>query len=1039
MSTHSFKILNASAGAGKTFALVKEYLLLILSSDKPTIFQHILALTFTNKAVAEMKGRILEMLWAMAFEPDSEAAMCEALLNELPFDKKQLQHKSALLLRKIFKEYGRFDIITLDRLTYSIVRTFSKDLKLPHHFEVVLEKDELLLKMLQNLFDEIGTNAQLTQTLLGFSQFKISQQQSWDIEKELYDMAQSLLKENDRFAVEELQKLDDPTWINLKSHFQANLSKIENEIVSDAKHILQKIKEKNLTPDDFYKKVLYTHFEHLENKHFEGRFNNQLELALKGEKPLYKKTTSSAIVNEIEELRPLLLEFYLLTRISVGRWLLCRSILKQWTPMSLLREMGKRLNTLQFEQQKMLLGQFNNRISKIVQDLPAPFIYERLGARYHHYFIDEFQDTSVLQWENLIPLIGNALEGETSTGQNGTLFLVGDPKQAIYRWRGGNNQQFLNLLNKQIPFQIEPLIETLETNYRSYDKLIHFNNDFFKSVLEVLTSSTLKNLFKTSTHQKTNSKKGGLVTLSFISQNLKKEEENQVYSLRTIQRIEESIDVGFEHRDIAILVRTGEQAKTIGKILLQNSMPFQSEETLYLSEAANVCFLIQLLRLVSNPNEKQLKKELLDYVWQYGPKINEDYHSFVAPLLDLAPRPFFEFLNTVCKSSFQFKIFKNLSLYESILYSLSHFPFLEKDDSFMLFFLEYVFEFTKTHGGNRTQFLDHWTQVEDTVKVNEPEEKNAIRIMTIHKAKGLEFPVVILPFLDKDLYGVSAFPIWYNLKEISFNKLPWAWVSFSKKIKEFGANGQLFYERQRQAQEADAINVLYVALTRAKQCLHIITKNTNSERKTYALLFKNYVLSSGNEVHDDSFFSWGSISKQEGSKADQMVKIPFEINTNLNWKQKLIVTQHHRENKVNKAIARGILLHQLMEKVDQATPQKIIDSYDEGELSKKEREHYLALMNQIIAHPQLKTYFNTTNSIYCEIEILAPQKPILRPDRVVIKNDHAAIIDYKSGIPKREDKIQMEAYEDRLKSMGISTVRKFLIYTQKGLEVEELK
>ena len=170
-----------------------------------------------------------------------------------------------------------------------------------------------------------------------------------------------------------------------------------------------------------------------------------------------------------------------------------------------------------------------------------------------------------------------------------------------------------------------------------------------------------------------------------------------------------------------------------------------------------------------------------------------------------------------------------------------------------------------------------------------------------------------------------------------------------------------------------------------------------------------------------------------------MTKIPFEINTNFNWKQKLIAAQYYGGKVMNTDIARGILLHQLMEKVDQAPPQKIIDYYYEGKLSKKEREHYLALMNQIITHPQLKNYFNTTNSVYCEMEILTPQKPMLRPDRVVIENDHAAIIDYKSGIPKRGDKIQMEAYEDSLKSMGISTVRKFLVYTGKGLEVEELK
>jgi len=1040
MESHSFKIINAAAGAGKTFALVKQYLLLLLSANQPPAFQHILALTFTNKAVAEMKGRILKMLWSLAHNPKTEVAMCEALLKELPLNQEQLQAKSLLVLRKIFKDYGRFEVITLDKLTYSIVRTFAKDLHLPHQFEVVLQQKEVLLEMVHKLMDEIGTNDSLTQMLLTFSEFKMSQDKNWDVEKELMEMAESLLKENDRQAVETLQQMDKSVWGALKTHFVTLSVSLEQQLVTLAEETLREIEQQGLTPDDFFKKTFYNHFKKISEKQFEGRFKNQLEQALLGEKPLYKKTTPPAAVATIEDLRSYFTTQFENTRRLIGQWLLSQAIIKQWTPMALLREMEQRLNDLQQENQMMLLGQFNSRISKIVQEQPVPFIYERLGAQYRHFFIDEFQDTSVLQWENLIPLVGNALESETSTGERGSLFLVGDPKQAIYRWRGGNNQQFLNLLYGKSPFQIDPLVSSLQHNYRSCDQLIHFNNDFFKSILNRLSSPSLKRLFEESAPQLPTSKKGGMVSLSFLPKGLTKAEALPEYVSKTLAHIREASEAGYTYEDMAILVRTGEQAKEMGAALLANNIPFLSQETLYLAEAANVQFLIQLLQLEQSPQEKHLQKGLLDYVWHYGPGEMEDYHSFANTCLSQSTYGFFELLNQQFESTFKLKTFQKLSLYEAILYALSSFSFLQRQDAFMLYFLDYTFEFSLQKGGTKTGFLTHWEQESASLKIAQPEGENAVQIMTIHKAKGLEFSVVILPFLDKELHSKRAFPIWFPLREEPYSKLPWAWISFSQKIQEFGPEGISFFQAQQQAQEADALNVLYVALTRAKERLYILTTNSDEKTLTYAHLLKQYVLQKGKAVEDHSVFCWGDSSAKASESESKKEEEALQLQGNLNWVEKLILTNNEGSVAGLEARQEGLLLHRLMEKIDRATPEKIVaeEPLLQGAPRASNRQYYTALMEEMINHPQLKNYYNTKATVYCEHEILVPQERTLRPDRLVVHADHAALIDYKTGTPKNEDALQMLAYEKALQAMGSQKIKKFLVYTQNELIVKEL-
>ncbi len=1040
MANQAFKIVNAAAGAGKTFSLVKHYLLLLLKSNNPYAYQHILALTFTNKAVAEMKGRLLKTLWALAHEPEKAPEMCQALLEALPISQKQLQEKSLLILRKIFKDYGRFEVITLDKLTYSLVRTFAKDLKLPYQFEVVLQEEELLRHMLQRMMDEIGSNTELTQTLLGFSQFKMAHDKNWDVEKELFEMARSLLKENDRNAVEAVQQLEGETWFALKQQFSTQLKALEARLVEQAQHTLNEIEKHGLTPDDFYQKLLHKHFQKIVDKEFEGRFNNQLGLAIQGQKPLYKKSTPQSSIEKIEALRSFFEEQYETSYRLIGQWMLGQAILKQWIPMSLLRAMEQRLNALQQEEQKMLLGQFNTRISKVVQEQPVPFIYERLGAQYRHFFIDEFQDTSVLQWQNLVPLIGNALESETAAGEQGSLFLVGDPKQAIYRWRGGNNEQFLALLNKNTPFQLSPTVEVLSHNYRSLDELIHFNNRFFKTALKHLSSPALKTLYEDSAQQLPTDKKGGLVSVSFIPKKLKKEEAIPLYVEQTLDRIKKTRAAGYKHKDIALLVRTGDQAKALGNALLEEGIPFLSQETLFLAEAANVQFLIQLLQLCLTPQERRLKKGLLDYVWQYGCEQEISYHSFMETHLDLGTTSFFKALNQGFDSTFNFSDFKKYSLHEAVLYALSTFSFLKSQDAFMLYFLEHVFEYSQQYGGNIAAFLTHWERVSDTLKMAQPEGEDALQIMTIHKAKGLEFPVVILPFLDREMHSKLALSTWFPLNDSPFSELPWAYLPFSKKTQEYGLLGSAFYDWQRQAQEADALNVLYVALTRAKEQLHVVTKNTDSAIKTFALLFKEFATLEGHEVKDNSTFSWGASNHKAEKREAISVQNVLHMSNSLKWKEKLITPQIDRVPFGKSPQQRGLLLHRLMEKIDIATPEEIVAA--EPQLQEptlaEERGSYIRLLEQICQHPKLKNYYNTQASVHCEQEILVPTQPTLRPDRLVMHSDHTALIDYKTGAPKDEDIHQMNAYAEALENMGIIKIRKYLVYSQNELTVKEL-
>jgi len=450
----NFHIINAAAGSGKTYNLVLRYLTLLLGSKTPKPYRILLALTFTNKAVNELKNRILAVLFALSKDTFLDKNIKNTLCDGLAIDEKELSRRAQLMLRQILFEYGSFDVITLDKFTHRLIRTFVKELKLPFGFEVVLDPKSLLEETVSSIIEEVGKDELLTQLLNDFSISRVLQQNSWNIQKDLNEFAGILLNENDRIPLYDLKKKTILDHLEDFKTLSKEKLKAENKATEIATEALSLIHQHGLEKSDFYKGTLYNHFQAVVQRHYSKLYSNQLALALVGEKSLYKQSLDTKKKEIIDTIQVKLNEDYCEIKKYVGKALLSEATIKSWVPRSLLQRLEARLEVLQNRKEVRLLGEFNQKISKLVQDADAPFIYERLGERYQHYFLDEFQDTSKLQWTNLIPLISNALAGESLNGEQGSLLLVGDPKQAIYRWRGGDIKQFVNLFtHKDNPFR----------------------------------------------------------------------------------------------------------------------------------------------------------------------------------------------------------------------------------------------------------------------------------------------------------------------------------------------------------------------------------------------------------------------------------------------------------------------------------------------------------------------------------------------------------------------------------------------------------
>lgn len=1036
METSPYKIYSASAGSGKTYTLAKEYLKIILSSATAKSYRQILAITFTNKAVNEMKQRILDNLYAFS-KVDESVAPSDIFLDvakELNVSTEELQKRAKLVHKSILHNYAFFDISTIDKFTHRLIRTFAKDLKIPQNFEVVLDTELLLAEAIERLLAKAGTDKLLTNTLLEFTYEKIDDDKSWDISFDLNKVGKMLFNENNIEHLKNFKTKSITDFLALKKALIATLKNLEEAAILKAKTVGTIIETEGIDATDFPRQTLPNHFK----KIIEGEFNpTKLYNNKLGENLQDGKIFKASVKNAPDHIAPMLLEIYTSVKDTVYQRALYKNVYSNIVPLTVLNEIQKEINAICKERDQLTLASFNAIISKEIKNQPAPFIYERLGEKYRHYFVDEFQDTSELQWKNLIPLIGNALESLDDYGKKGSLLLVGDAKQAIYRWRGGKAEQFIQLTNKkELPYVLEPKTAELPRNYRSFSEIINFNNSFFTVTSDLLNNTTYADLYVSGNKQEVNSKTGGMVSLSFIP-NDKEENDNDLYCTSVLETITElTSEKKYNYKDICILVRSNSHSYVLADFLTAQKIPVISSESLLLKSSDKVSFLLNLLGYSTQPKDKDTSYEILYFLAEN----EEDTHNFIQTHLNNLE----EFL--LQNYDFAIDKLKQLSVFDAFEKAIHQFKLAETSDAYLISLMDEVLDVEQKDGVSAQTFLAFWDKKKDKLSLKAPDNINAVQIMTVHKSKGLEFPIVIFPFANSFIYGRDE-KIWLPVDSQQFHGFSEMLVTKKQEMEEYGELAAALFTEEHSKQELDAFNVLYVALTRAVKALYVISKKELSAKgepnmNKYSGLFIKYLQQAGKWTDSRLVYNFGNLKLAEESnvKTNKLNHIAYQYSTKDRPSFKILTRSGMLwETGRDVALEKGNLIHLLLsyvqtkKDVDKAIAILIRD----GHLTHADKEVTKQKVLTVIEHPDLAIYYKEGNIVKNEKDIITAEGLLLRPDRVVINtNNEATVIDYKTGTPNNSYHQQVNSYAYALEAMNYKIAAKVIVYINDNITPE---
>lgn len=1046
----AFTIYNASAGSGKTYTLVKEYLKILFKSKSPLAFKNILALTFTNKAVAEMKERIIQTLREFSDEDilKDKNPMFETLIKELDIEPHLLHEKSKIILETIVHNYASFDISTIDKFNHKLIRTFAYDLKLPLNFEVELDTASLLSNAVDKLIDKAGTDNALTKILVDFAIEKADADKSWDVSYDFNNIAKLLIQENDIPYIETLKGKTLKDFESLKKHLIQSIKSLEDTIVATAQSALDLISNQGIDYSDFSRSTLPNHFKKASELDFIRLYENQLQNNLAERKGLYSTKLDTGKAETIEGILTNIEKNYLDVKQLVYHHKFLSSVYKNLTPLSVLNAINETLQELKNENDLLLISEFNSLISNEIKNQPAPYIYERIGEKFKHYFIDEFQDTSQLQWENLVPLVSNALSGENLKGDTGTAMLVGDAKQAIYRWRGGKAEQFIDLYTDGNPFFADKCVENLPANYRSLKQIVEFNNLFFKHLSDFVFSNIKHQTIYEESHQNSTIANEGFVELSFLdTRNMEQEENKDLLHcqkvLKTIKTVQEQ---GFQLNDICVITRKSKEGIAIAEYLSAENIPILSSESLLLQNSPEVLFINNIIALATQPKNAELKIEVLCYLAEYKLDL-QDKHSFYNGLVHMDVVKLFKRLSEF-GFYFNFEAILQLPLYEAVETIVRQFQLNTQSNAYLQFFMDEVLDYSQKQNASFLGFIAHWEYKKEKLSVVSPQGNNAVQIMTIHKSKGLEFPVVIFPYANQNIYFDMSPTTWFPVESNNFNGFSHLLLNMNKDIAEFGKLGERMYHEYRSEMELDTINLLYVVMTRAIEQLYVISEmdidaQQNEKTNLYSGLFIHYLKSINQWSDSQQTYTFGNPLHQLLAKEKKISVTQGQfISTPKEEHNLTIVTNsgYLWDTAQEKAQEKGNLVHSIMAEIKTISDVEMVmeNFYVTGKLNATQTKELTPLVYQIVNHPQISPYYKEEFIIITERDIITKNGDIWRPDRVVInKKNESVIIDYKTGAEKPSHLQQLLIYQLIIEEMGMKVTKKILIYINEDIQIKE--
>jgi len=1022
-----FYIYDASAGSGKTYTITREYLSILLKQDKVFAFQNILAITFTNKAAAEMKQRIIKALvyFAGLETEESHESLLDDVVSQTHLSKQEIKKKSLQILKYLIPNYAGFEVSTIDSFNHRIIRTFAKDLKLVQNFEIDLDTQPYIKQAIENLIEDVGYDKELTEWLVDFVQYKINRDKSGNIRLDLEDYAKLVLNEINYEALETLQQYNLKELKENKYQLQDKIKSIKQEIIATAEKFFKLIDSEGIEEKNFKGKYIPKYFRKLIGGEVQDKFESGWHNIK--ETDFYTKTQSLEITEKIDSIRPEIEDIFLKSKSLCIEYHLSEKVLKSFVPLSMISEIQKRINHIKTEEGILFVNDFNRIISKHIKHQPVPFIYERLGEKFRHYFIDEFQDTSKLQWENLMPLVDNAITAEHSDGNSGSLYLVGDVKQSIYEWRGGDPKQFLDLSqDNSNPFSIKAEKITLENNWRSSKTIVEFNNGFFNHAADYLTDPKHQHLYKNAT-QKHKKDLEGYVDIRFLKEQEDKSlmDNQRILSLQGI--IESVKSQGNELRDICILVRKNRFGTAIAEAFndLENPIPVVSQESLLIASDVKVQLLTQFLKLVENYEPEHSIDFILSW-FNYTHYDEALYHEALVQLKHLDYHVFFDHLKHYC-IDFETSIYENLSLYDKAEYVLRALDMGADANAYIQFFLDEVFEFSTSSTKSMSDFLEYWNDQKSNKSISTSESQNAVNIMTIHKSKGLEFPVVIYAHANFKLADLSKTEDWVSVDENKFG-VPFVYDNISKNSKTLSSSFEEVYHHNVSKQELASLNAAYVCMTRAVEQLYILSEPIRTRSVTFENILVGYLKHTGQYEDEKEHYVFG---KQKSKViAHSQNNIPNQSNFEsypAQYYYSSLTADNHIKEILSGALEYGREVHDYLQKIE------TINDVEKHHITHEVRQ----LLKEVINHHDLAGYFTKDWTIYNETDIIF-NGALLRPDRVCLKNKEAVIIDYKTGKEDPSHLKQLTNYKEALEAMDYSVEKAYLVYIRKNIYVKSL-
>lgn len=1040
----NFVVYKSSAGSGKTFTLVKEYLRLSLLDPKKlnSNFKRILAVTFTNKAAAEMKQRILDALDQIANH--SEFPFVGKLLcDEIKIDSNELKQRARIVLSQILHHYSDFSIGTIDSFTHKIVKTFAHDLKLPVNFNLEMDVEGFYDKVISTLLNQIGEDEYVSKLLKEFVLHKAEENASWDPEKTIKEFAKLLQKENSDTYLNQLKHLDAKELEEIRKELFSYLSYYNSYLKTEGQKAIDLISKNKLTDNDFtYKKSGPQNFFNKclkQSVDLDDTCKTRIIEAIEKNQWADKKGINASIVDGISpHLTVLATNLIDFITTNYSYFSLCKLLSTQIYPLLLLKKIEEISNDKKQEERLVFISEFNKNIFELINNEPTPFIYERLGEKYQHYLLDEFQDTSTLQWHNILPLVDNSLS-------NGWFnLIVGDGKQSIYRWRNANVKQFINLPVIENPadnFLVEERSgnlnrnfkeNLLNTNFRSLKTIIDFNNSLFDKLNIELLNDEHKKIYLNQ-QQNVKHSKEGLITIN--TGKVDKAELDNLNFTVIKETIENAIASKFDYKDICIIVRKNTHGNIIANFLIENKIPIVSSDSLLLKNNLEINTIISYLNYLSNNQDMVSASAVINYLLQTKKITNKE---FTIGILKLTKN---NSLFDVLKSYGIDLPNENLSLnnlFDHCLIIINALSLNDNGYAYTRFFLDEVNEYLITKNSNISSFCDWWKTRSKKASLIIPANTNAVKIMTIHASKGLEFPVVIIPFCNWNYY--KANDNWVNITNDKV-KLPVAAINFSSSVKNAGFEKE--YNAEEQEQILENLNLLYVAFTRAVERLHIISAFSNNSKTLVSHWLNKYLEQNCTEKETNKFIIGEYNNKQlphiEGNVQHfNLDPLKFETSSNV-----VQIKAAHLLNSEDSAEAKelGIIIHWILSKiidfdqVDAAVNMALID----GVINRSQIDPIKNKLNALVNNEELKKYFTPNKNYKIETEIATFNGQVFRPDRIIIEENITTIIDYKTGKQNNKKYFkQLIKYQEALTNMGYQSIKSFLVYVD-DLAIVELK